>query len=195
MLISAAYSADFTTYIGGASQTSNQSTIGGLATDSEGNTYVTGSNAFVTKLDPAGNIVFTNTFGPSGSYSYGYSIAVDSSNNIWVGGQTVAANFPLVNALQSSVVSSGSGFLMKMGGGRNGALLFVLRRHAGRQRGKWHSHGQQRQCLCDWLDRCRGLSNYARPTRVTGERWIGACLWLVLRPNSALLDRKSCIRP
>jgi hypothetical protein len=106
MLISTAYSADFTTYIGGAILNTTQSFIGGLAADSHGNTYVTGTNAFVTKLDPSGNIVFTTAFGQGGSYSYGYSIAVDSSDNIWVGGQTVAANFPLMNALQSSVVSS-----------------------------------------------------------------------------------------
>ncbi len=114
ILISTAYCADFTTYIGGANQNPYQSTVGALATDAQGDTYVTGSGAFVTKLDPAGGIVFTTTFGQDYSYSYGYSIAVDPLGNIWVGGQTVAANFPLMNALQSSVVSSGSGFVVKM---------------------------------------------------------------------------------
>jgi uncharacterized protein (TIGR03437 family) len=123
VLISTTYSGDFTTYIGGAILNTTQSVIGGLAADSHGNTYVTGSNAFVTKLDPSGNIVFTTAFGQGGSYSYGYSIAVDSSDNIWVGGQTVAANFPLTNALQSSVVSSGSGFLVKMA--PDGTVLYA----------------------------------------------------------------------
>lgn len=115
ILISTAYCADFTTYVGGATPNpDNQSTIGALATDAQGDTYVTGSDAFFTKLDPSGQIVFTTTFGRGYTYSYGSSIAVDPSGNIWVGGQTVAANFPLMNALQSSVVSSGSGFLVKM---------------------------------------------------------------------------------
>ncbi len=119
VLICAAYSADFTTYLGAASQFPGQSTIGALATDSEGNTYATGSNAFVTKLDPTGNIVFTTTFGPGASdsfqrsYSYGSSIALDPSGNIWLAGQTEASNFPLMNALQSTPVF-GTGFLVKM---------------------------------------------------------------------------------
>ncbi len=123
ILMSTAYSADFTTYVGGAIPNTTQSVIGGLAADSHGNTYVTGSNAFVTKLDPSGNILFTTAFGQAGSYSYGYSIAVDSSDNIWVGGQTEAPNFPLLNALQSSVVSSGSGFLVKMA--PDGTVLYA----------------------------------------------------------------------
>ncbi len=83
--ISTAYSADFTTYIGGTSQTQSIA-VSAIATDSAGNTYVTGSNAFVTKLDPSGNIVFTTSIGPVGSF--GNAIAVDPAGNIWVGGQT-----------------------------------------------------------------------------------------------------------
>jgi uncharacterized protein (TIGR03437 family) len=109
-LASTAYSADFTTYIGGSSP-SQSIAVAAIATDSAGDTYVTGSNAFVTKLDPSGNIVFTTSLGPAGSY--GNAIAVDPSGNIWVGGQTTANNFPLVNALQSSG-PIGSGFLVKM---------------------------------------------------------------------------------
>jgi hypothetical protein len=69
ILMSTAYSADFTTYVGGAIPNTTQSVIGGLAADSYGNTYVTGSNAFVTKLDPSGNILLTTAFGQGGSYS------------------------------------------------------------------------------------------------------------------------------
>src|ERR1700722_4758580 len=104
-----AYSADFTTYIGGSSRTPSLA-VSAIATDSAGNTYVTGSNAFVTKLDPSGNIVFSASLGPSNSY--GNAIAVDPTGNIWVGGQTTANNFPLVNALQSSGLVTG--FLVKV---------------------------------------------------------------------------------
>lgn len=104
IVASAAYSADFTTYIG--------SPISAVATDSAGNTYATGSNAFVTKLDSSGNIVFSTSIGPPGSY--GNSIAVDAAGNIWAGGQTTANNLPLVNALQSSGNFGGTGFLVKM---------------------------------------------------------------------------------
>jgi len=113
-LLISAYGADFTTYIGGPSQNPDQSTAGALATDLAGDTYVTGVNGFVTKLDPAGNIAFTATLGPGNSYTYGHAIAVDPSGNVWIGGQTLATDFPLVNALQSSPNASGSGFLVKM---------------------------------------------------------------------------------
>src|SRR5271170_860018 len=101
ILISTAYCADFTTYVGGPGQNPNPSAAGALATDSEGDTYVTGMNGFVTKLDATGNIVFTATLGPGNSYTYGHAIAVDPSGNVWIGGQTLATNFPLANALQS----------------------------------------------------------------------------------------------
>ncbi len=98
IVISAAYCADFTTYIGGS--------VAAIATDSAGDTYVAGGS--VTKLDPAGKIVFSTTkFG-------GNAIALDNAGNIWVGGQTFATDLPLVNALQSSANASSSGFLVKI---------------------------------------------------------------------------------
>jgi uncharacterized protein (TIGR03437 family) len=111
ILASTAYSADYTTYIGSTRLTQSVA-VSAIATDLAGNTYVTGSNAFVTKLDSSGNIVFTTSIGPANSY--GNSIAVDLTGNIWVGGQTIDTNFPLVNALQSSGGPNGTGFLVKM---------------------------------------------------------------------------------
>jgi uncharacterized protein (TIGR03437 family) len=105
---STAHCADFTTYAGSTSA-SHPIAISAIATDSAGNTYVTGSNAFVTKLDPSGNIVFTTSIGQG----YGNCIAVDPAGNVWVGGQA-GANFPLVNSLQSSGGPGGTGFLVKM---------------------------------------------------------------------------------
>jgi uncharacterized protein (TIGR03437 family) len=112
-----AHAADFTTYVGPVPQNPYQVypfSVGALATDSAGDTYVTGNGVFISKLDPAGNIVFTKAFGPVNSYSYGFSIALDPSGNIWVGGQTSATISPLVNALQSSPAFSGTGFIIKM---------------------------------------------------------------------------------
>jgi uncharacterized protein (TIGR03437 family) len=115
ILVATGYSADFTTYMGPPSQDPYLSTVGALATDQAGDTYVTGNN-FVTKLDPAGNIVFTTAIGGS----YGFAIAVDPSGNVWVGGS--GGNIPLVNPLQSSSVGNGVGFLAKMA--PDGTLLF-----------------------------------------------------------------------
>ncbi|MGA2882790.1 MAG: SBBP repeat-containing protein [Bryobacteraceae bacterium] len=115
------YSADFTTYIGDA----NQYQVAAIATDSAGNSYVTGSrtiesapasssdDVFVTKLDASGDIVFTSTFGGKGS-DVADAIAADSAGNIWVGGNTTSENFPLRDALQTGIGSGGAGFLVKL---------------------------------------------------------------------------------
>lgn len=119
VLVSAAYSADFTTYIGDA----NQYQVFAVATDAAGNTYVTGSrliqlpvgnpssDVFVTKLDAAGTLVFTTTFGGKGM-DQGYALAVDALGNIWAGGYTSSTNFPLHDSLDSS--PEGNGFLVKL---------------------------------------------------------------------------------
>jgi uncharacterized protein (TIGR03437 family) len=127
ILASAANGADFTTYIGPAIL--NESVIlAALTIDPSGNTYVTGDQvtalqgsvgAFVTKLDTAGNIVFTSSIGLAGTYAN--TIALDPSGNIWIGGQTVSNNFPLLNALQTSG-SYGTGFVMKLA--PNGIVLY-----------------------------------------------------------------------
>ena len=72
ILVTTAYGADFTTYVTGADPALSP-TAAALATDPAGNTFVTGTRAhqggtipmdvFVTKLDPAGNIVLTTYFG------------------------------------------------------------------------------------------------------------------------------------
>ena len=120
VLASTARGADFTTYIG-PSILNQSAGVAAIATDSAGNTYITGSNvldryetgikAFVTKLDPAGNIVFSTSIGPAGSYAN--AIAVDPTGNVLVGGQSADGNFPLVNPLQSAPVN-GVGFLVKL---------------------------------------------------------------------------------
>jgi hypothetical protein len=96
----------------------------GIATDSSGNAYVTGvtqsanfpilnpvqsqlkgyQNAFITKLDPSGNVIYSTYLGGNGSDA-GNGIAVDSSGRAYVVGQTTSTNFPVLNALQN--VNSG----------------------------------------------------------------------------------------
>jgi hypothetical protein len=92
-----------------------------IAVDSSGNAYVTGETAstnfptinpsqptygggvfdvFVTELSPAGSaLVYSTYLGGDGSDS-GQGIAVDSSGNVYVTGQTFPNNFPNMNPLQ-----------------------------------------------------------------------------------------------
>jgi uncharacterized protein (TIGR03437 family) len=115
----AVYSADFTTYIGGGTLMQYPG-VAAVVADAAGNTYVAGSRivlppysggAFLTKLDAAGSVLYTKAIAPDGSYAN--CIAIDPAGNIWIGGQTEAANFPLTHAVQSSG-TGGTGFLVKL---------------------------------------------------------------------------------
>jgi uncharacterized protein (TIGR03437 family) len=60
-----------------------------------------GSDAFVTKLSPTGNLVFSTYLGGSGDDS-GFGIAVDSSGAAYVAGETKSSDFPTLNPYQST---------------------------------------------------------------------------------------------
>jgi Beta-propeller repeat len=61
-----------------------------------------GYDAFVTKIASGGaSKVYSTYLGGNGN-DYGYSIAVDSSGNAYVAGQTVSSNFPTTNPLQAA---------------------------------------------------------------------------------------------
>ena len=95
----------------------------GIAVDSLGNVYIAGGSgtAFITKLDPAGALVYSTQLGGAG-YSEADSIAIDSSGNICVVGTTSAPNFPTVNAYQPVYGGGGSdAFVAKLA--PNGSTL------------------------------------------------------------------------
>jgi uncharacterized protein (TIGR03437 family) len=103
----------YSTVLAGASQLSGASATA-IVVDAAGNAVVTGytsfsdfpvsayafqsqlggaQNAFVTKLDPNGNIVFSTFLGGSGS-DEGYVVQTDSDGDIYVAGETTSSDFP-----------------------------------------------------------------------------------------------------
>jgi hypothetical protein len=138
---------DYSTYLGGSSE----DVVKSVAADAAGNVYLTGYTfsadfptlgglgapparvgnpflfgggevAFVTKLDPAGKVVYSTYVGGSGAINFvggisgdqGLGIAVDPTGEVYVTGLTYSLDFPSVNAFQPRPTDPGNGFLLKL---------------------------------------------------------------------------------
>jgi len=80
-------------------------TVGGpsgnaIAVDNAGNAYVAGDGAFVTKLNPTGSAILYSKRLEGNGASKATGIAIDSKGGAYVSGNTSAADFPVVNAIQ-----------------------------------------------------------------------------------------------
>jgi hypothetical protein len=126
----------YSTYLGGNSY----DWAYGIAVDSSGNAYVSGGtsstnfpvsdgayqttygggddDAFVTKLNPTGTKLVYSTYLGGSDLDYAGSIAIDSSANAYVTGQTYSSNFPTTpeafQAKQPECSGCSGGFVSKL---------------------------------------------------------------------------------
>ena len=121
----------YSTYLG----SSSFDWAGGIAIDTSLNAYVTGYtssagfpvvgavrggfdgfyDAFVSKLNPVGNgLAFSTLYGGTGA-DQANAIAVDSSGNMFIGGQTSSLDLPLQGAIQSSNIGGSTGWVARLG--------------------------------------------------------------------------------
>ncbi len=105
-----------------------------IAVDSNGNAYVTGStqslsifptknafqpgfgghtDAFVTKFNASGNDLVYSTYLGGSDGEVGYGIAVNTSGNAYVTGQTSSSNFPVQAAFQGVIAGNNDAFITK----------------------------------------------------------------------------------
>ncbi len=141
----------YSTYLGGSDDENFHGNIsyGGIAIDENDQAYVTGltkskdfpamagalsvnlngySDAYVTKLNAAGNAMLYSTFLGGKGFDGGQGIAVDQFGQAYVTGQDESGDLPIVNGFQpvhSAGCSSGykDGFVAKLNAA-GGALLY-----------------------------------------------------------------------
>jgi hypothetical protein len=100
-----------------------------VQTDVAGNIYVAGfqgnfdtANPFVAKLSPTGQTLYSTTFAGSG-FGIAWAIAVDSSGDVYVFGNTSAPDFPVTpGALQTTMQGTNEGFVAKLDA--NGKIVY-----------------------------------------------------------------------
>lgn len=112
----------YSTYLGGGSRDIGRA----IAVDAQGNAYAAGysastdfpapagpsspsaGQAFITKLDPAGQLVFSTFLGGQNSIDEAHAVEVDAAGFIYVAGETHADDFPLVNPLPPQFLGEGA---------------------------------------------------------------------------------------
>jgi hypothetical protein len=131
----------FSTYLGGSGTSANS-----VAVDSSGNAYVTGnttsiqttpgafqslnqggSDAFVAKLSSTGVLDYSTYLGGSGEEN-GRSIAIDSSGNAYITGETSSLSFPGApgGGAQPANAGNGDGFVAKLNAVGSAVLYFTF---------------------------------------------------------------------
>jgi hypothetical protein len=144
----------YSTYLGGGAQGEGQGGFGGesgraIAVDAAGNAYVAGStnalaptgfptsgpiqgtsgggiDAFVTKINPAGNGVVYSTYLGGAGADRAFAIAVNAAGEAHVTGETASAGtspFPTQNAIQATNGGGNDVFVAKLNAAGN-ALLY-----------------------------------------------------------------------
>jgi len=119
----------YATYLGG----SGIDTLGGIAADSTGSLYLTGTTAsfdfpttpgvfatgyqcsvagsttcgtkaFAAHLNPTGSELEYSTYLGGSATDQGHAIAIDAAGNAYIAGQTTSSDFPILHAFQATII-------------------------------------------------------------------------------------------
>lgn len=120
----------YSTYLGGTGNDAGS----GIAVDVNGNAYITGvtyssdfpttntivgtyhdgGDAFVMKINAAGDSIVYSTYLGGSNLDRGYGIAVDASGNTYISGTTYSTDFPTINALDGTLSGTTDTFMAKI---------------------------------------------------------------------------------
>ncbi|MFX1251443.1 MAG: SBBP repeat-containing protein [Promethearchaeota archaeon] len=104
-------------YITGSTDSSNFPTLNGY-----NNTYSGNGDAFITKMDATGTLVFSTFLGGTGE-DKGRGIAVDTRGNSYIIGTTGSTDFPTKNAFNDTHSGSYDAFVTKLNATGNGLVF------------------------------------------------------------------------
>ncbi len=141
----------YSSYIGGH----GDSVATAVAVDPSGNVYVAGwtdsqdlkvtspfqrfnagsVDAFVLKLNPAGNTLLYATYIGGTGDDRAYGIAVDSAGNAVLTGSTTSSNFPTHVPIQSGLLGSRDAFVLKLNAAGNSLTFSTYLGGAGQETG------------------------------------------------------------
>ncbi|WKZ15777.1 MAG: SBBP repeat-containing protein [Candidatus Jettenia caeni] len=120
----------YSTYLGGSMYESGH----GIAADISGNAYITGvtrsddfpvtsalyergagnNDAFIVKLNAAGNKLLYSLYLGGDNEDAGYGVAVDTEGNAYVAGRTESDNFPVISAVYGNKTGDHDAFITKI---------------------------------------------------------------------------------
>ena len=158
----------YSTYLGGTGGDGGN----GIAVDTSGNAYVTGSttstnfpttpgafqtspgggnDAFVTKLNPTGTALVYSTYLGGSNDDIGYGIAVDTSGNAYVTGFTLSTNFPTTPGAYQTTFGGGDfdAFVTKLNPTGTALVYSTYLGGTGIDEGHRHRRGHRRERLRD----------------------------------------------